>query len=627
MKKQLLLLLFSFMAILVQARVVTGTVTDEFDEPAMGVSVTVKGVKGGVATDMDGKYSINVPGDNAVLQFSFIGCKTVTEKVGSRTEINVKLEPNVDVLGEVVVTAMGQSQAKAKLNFGVQELKSDEVTAGQSANLLSTLQGKVSGVQVSMAGGSPNSASQVVIRAISSVNPAQSNEPLFVIDGMPVRGGASTMADINANDIESMSVLKGAAASALYGQEGANGVIIITTKSGKDGKVNVTFNGGWEFSNVMDIPPLQDVYVGGANGLYVSNTSGGWGPRLDASDTRYDNVHNFLGTGFMQKYDVSISGGNELYKAYASANYMDNQGVVPKDYRKRMGVFVKGEFNPSKTVKMMVSTNFSETKSRAFGNSMSTVYGWSINRDIMDYEDPETGLPNWSNRYDRWDELSNIQRVGATMSPLYGRYKDRAETESSHIIINGSIQWEPVKNLTFTGKVNYDKTWSTYESATMPRYSRDGHEFVFDAKPDETTGEIKYVFPKDIQQAYDQRMGAYQFSPSRGQRFTAQALANYSFSLPHQNNFNIFLGAEYTESRSYSAGMGGYKFVIDGDFISLNNLTADYLKYGSGDYEVHLNRAKRNKYGYFGEIRYDYRNVIQASVTGRIDGSSTLKQT
>ena len=120
MKKQLLLLLFSFMAILVQARVVTGTVTDEFDEPAMGVSVTVKGVKGGVATDMDGKYSINVPGDNAVLQFSFIGCKTVTEKVGSRTEINVKLEPNVDVLGEVVVTAMGQSQAKAILNFGVQ---------------------------------------------------------------------------------------------------------------------------------------------------------------------------------------------------------------------------------------------------------------------------------------------------------------------------------------------------------------------------------------------------------------------------------------------------------------------------------------------------------------------------
>ncbi|MGM9865091.1 MAG: SusC/RagA family TonB-linked outer membrane protein [Muribaculaceae bacterium] len=627
MKKQLLLLLFSFMAILVQARVVTGTVTDEFGDPAMGVSVTVKGVKGGVPTDIDGKYSINVPNDNAVLQFSFVGYKTVSEKVGTRTEINVQLETNVDVLGEVVVTAMGQSQAKAKLNFGVQELKSDEVTAGQSSNIVSTLQGKVAGVQVSMAGGSPNSASQVVIRAISSVNNAQSNEPLFVIDGMPVRGGASTIGDINPNDIENMSVLKGAAASALYGQEGANGVIIITTKSGKDGKVNVNFNGGWEFSNVMDIPPLQDIYVGGANGIYTTNANGGWGPRLDANDTRYDNVHNFLGTGFMQKYDVSLSGGNEKYSAYASANYMDNQGVVPKDYRKRMGVFVKGEFNPSNAVKMMISTNFVETKSRSFGNSMSTVYGWAINRDMADYEDPLTGLPNWSNRYDRWDELTNTQRVSAGLSPWYGRYKDRAQSESSHIIINGSIQWEPVKNLTFTGKVNYDKTWSAYESATMPRYSRDGREFIFDNVYDNKGNVIGTEFPKDIQQAYDQRMGAYQFSPSRGQRFTAQALANYSFSLPHQNNFNIFLGAEYTESRSYSAGMGGYKFVIDGDFISLNNLTDKYLQYGSGDYKVFLNHAKRNKYGYFGEIRYDYRNVIQASVTGRIDGSSTLRQT
>ena len=118
----------------------------------------------------------------------------------------------------------------------------------------------------------------------------------------------------------------------------------------------------------------------------------------------------------------------------------------------------------------------------------------------------------------------------------------------------------------------------------MPRYSRDGREFIFDNVYDEEGNVTGTEFPKDIQQAYDQRMGAYQFSPSRGQRFTAQALANYSFSLPHQNNFNIFLGAEYTESRSYSAGMGGYKFVLDGDFISLNNLTDKYLQYGSGDY-------------------------------------------
>ena len=627
MKKQLFLLLFSFMAILAQARVVTGTVLDEFDDPAVGVSVTVKGVKGGVATDADGKYSINVPGDKSVLQFSFVGYKTISQTVGARSVIDVKLTTDVDVLGEVVVTAMGQSQAKAKLNFGVQELKSEEVTAGQSANFVNTLQGKVAGVQVSMAGGSPNSASQIVIRAISSINNAQSNEPLFVIDGMPVRGGGQSMSDINPSDIETMSVLKGAAASALYGQEGANGVILITTKSGKEGKVNVTVNGGWEFSNVLRTPKLQKEFVGGANGIYTSNSAGGWGPRLKKDDSYFDNVGNFLGTGFMQKYDISLSGGNEKYSAYASANYMDNQGVVPNDYRKRMGVFVKGEFNPSNAVKIMLSTNFIETRSRAFGNSMSTVYGWAINKDMADFEDPDTGLPNWSNRYDNWDELTNAQRVGATVSPYYGRYKDRSQSENSHIIINGQIAWTPIKNLTFTGKVNYDKSWSSYESAAMPRFTTSGKEFIWDPVYDDEgnpTGET--VFPAGIQQAYDQRMGAYQFSPSRGQRVTAQGLANYSFSVGNGNNFNIFLGAEYTESKSYSAGMGGYKFVLDGDFISMNNLTPTYLQYGTGDYQVFLNHGNSNKYGYFGELRYDFRNVIQLSVTGRMDGSSTLKQ-
>ena len=245
MKKQLFLLLFSLLALTGYARVVTGTVTQASDgEPITGASVTVKGVKGGAVTDIDGKYTINVQGDNAVLQFSFVGMKPVEEKVGGRSVVDVQMHENSEMLSEVVVTTMGQSQEKSKLNFSVQELKADDVTAGQSANFVNSLQGKVSGLQVSNGGGSPNAASQIIIRGVSSVNPSQSNEPLFVVDGMPIRGGGSSMADLNPADIESMSVLKGAAASALYGQEGSNGVILITTKSGKDGKVTVTVNGG-----------------------------------------------------------------------------------------------------------------------------------------------------------------------------------------------------------------------------------------------------------------------------------------------------------------------------------------------------------------------------------------------
>lgn len=625
MKKQLFLLLFSLITIMAQARVVTGTVYDSDGEPALGASVSLKGAKTGVATDFDGKYSINVPNDNAVLTFSMVGHKTVFETVGSRTVIDVNLPANAEVLDAVVVTAMGQSQAKSKLNFGVQELKSDEVLAGQSANFVNSLQGKVAGVRVSTSGGSPNSASQIVIRAISSINNAQSNEPLFVIDGMPIRGGGSSIGDINPSDIETMSVLKGAAASALYGQEGANGVIIITTKSGKEGKVNVAVNGGWEISNTLNLPSLQKEYIGGANGFYVANSSGGWGPKMNSDDVYYDNVGNFLGTGFMQKYDISLSGGNDKYSAYASANFMDNEGVVPKDYKKRMGVFVKGEFTPSKAMKIMLSANFIDSKSRGFGNSMNTIYGWSINRDMADYR-LENGLPNWGNRYDDWDILTNSQRVGATLSPYYSRYMDKSRTESSRVIINTSIQWEPIKNLTITGKFNYDKGWSSYESSTVPRFTTSGKEFIFDPVYDEEGNQIGTEFPSAIKQAYDERMGTYTFQPSRSERATAQLLGNYYWKINDNFNLNFFVGGEYSESKSYSAGLGGIHYVLDGDFYSLNNCDNEYLKYGSGDYNVYLNHAKRNKFGYFGEMRFDYRSVIQLSVTGRLDGSSTLKQ-
>lgn len=616
MKKQLFLLLFSLFAIVGQARIVTGTVTEaESGEPAIGASVVVKGQQGGQVTDIDGNYSIDVPNDQAVLIFSMVGLKTVSVPVGNQTVINVTLESNTEVLGEVVVTAMGQSQQKSKLNFSVQELKSDDVVAGQSSNFVNSLQGKVAGVQVSMAGGSPNSASQIVVRAISSINDSQNNEPLFVVDGMPIRGGASSMADINPSDIESMSVLKGAAASALYGQEGANGVILITTKSGKDGKVTVTANGGWEISSVAHMPTIQNEFIGGSNGFYISNSNGGWGPRLnpEMGDQYYDNVSGFLGTGFMQKYDISVSGGNEKYSAYASANYMDNEGVVPNDYKKRLGIFVKGEFNPSETVKIMLSTNYIDNNSRGFGNSMSSVYSWAINRNMADYR-LNNGLPNWSCRYDDWDILNDSQRLDAALSPYYSRYMDGSKTEGQRVIINSLISWEPIKNLTFTGKFAYDKGWSTYQSWSVPRYAQD--EFVFDDLGLSADG-------TGSKNDWYGRMGTYDFDTSRAQRITAQFLANYRWDINTDWNLNFFLGGEYTESQGLSGSFGGQHFVLEGDFYSFNNLDPNIFSLKDNT----LNRSNSNKYGYFGEIRMDWRSVVQLSVTGRLDGSSSLRQT
>lgn len=603
------------LAIVGQARVVTGTVTDAASgEPIISGTVILKGQTGGVMTDFDGKYSIDVPGDKAVLTFSYVGMKSVSITVGNRSVIDVALEGDSELLDEVVVTAMGQSQSKSKLNFSVQELKSDDVVAGQSANFVNTLQGKVAGVQVSMAGGSPNSASQIVVRAISSINSAQSNEPLFVVDGMPIRGGASSMADLNPSDIETMSVLKGAAASALYGQEGANGVILITTKSGKNGQVTVTVNGGWEISNVAHMPALQKDFIGGSNGFYVTNASGGWGPRLnpEAGDRYYDNVGTFLGTGFMQKYDLSVSGGNDLFNAYASANYMKNDGVVPHDYKNRLGFFVKGEFNPSETFKIMMSANYIDNTARGFGNSMGSVYGWAINRNMADYVLPN-GLPNWACRYDDWSILTDAQRLGAGLSPYYSRYMDDSKTEGQRVIINSLVQWNPIKGLTLTGKFAYDKGWSTYQSYSIPRYAR--NEFVFDENGNSADGSTT------INDWYG-RMGTFNFNTSRGQRITAQFLANYVWDINSDINLNFFVGGEYTENKGIEGSFGGKHFLLEGDFYSFNNLNPDLFSLRDNTFY----RSSRNKYGYFGELRFDYRSIIQLSVTGRLDGSSTFKQ-
>ena len=610
MKKQLLLLLFSLFAVAGFARTVTGTVTGASDgEPLIGVTVMIKGTATGVDTDFDGNYSIEVPNDKTVLNFSYVGMKPQSITVGSQSVINVVMAEDSEVLGEIVVTAMGQTQEKKKLNFAVQSLNSDAVTAGQSANFVNGLQGKVSGVQVATSGGSPNSASQIQIRAVSSINNQQSNEPLFVIDGMPVRGGASAAADINPNDIETMSVLKGAAASALYGQEGANGVILITTKSGKEGAVTVTASGGWEISEVARTPKLQSKYVGGGSGMYYTNSSGGWGPIANAHDQIYDNVGEFLGTGFMQKYDVSISGGNEKFSAYASANYMNNEGVVQNDYRNRLGIFVKGEFKPNDKLKLSLSTNFIETASRSFGNSMGTVYGWSINRNMADYINPATGLPNWSSRYDAWHEMSNDQRINATVNPYFGLNVDDAEAQSTRTIINGQISYEPIKNLVFTGKVGYDKGYTTTETIRKARFSTKYDEFEKESLTDTQ------------KQAIDGGHGSFSFAPSRSQRLTVQGNVNYFLKLNDDFNVNFFLGAEYSETESYAASMDGEDFVLE-NFYSFANVNPDYFKLAN----VSLTHQRKNKYGYFGEIRFDYKGMLQLSATGRHDGSSTLVQ-
>lgn len=614
MRKQLLLLLFSIFAVMGFARTVTGVVTSATDKQAViGASVRVHGTTRGVTTDIDGKFTIDAS-DNDVLDITFVGMKPISVKVGSQSSLNIVMTDNAQTLGEVVVTAMGQTQEKKKLNFAVQALNADEVTAGGTSNFANSLQGKVAGLQVSTGGGSPNSSTQVIIRAISSINNSQNNEPLVIVDGMAIRGHGTSLGDINPDDIENMSVLKGAAASALYGQEASNGVIMITTKSGaRDGSVKVNGNASVEFSTPMRVPQIQRVFTPGVKGMYKENSgSGGWGPYLQSGEQRYDNVGNFLGTGFLQKYDLSISGGTEKFNSYASVSYTKSDGIVPKDYKDQLTVFLKGMYKPSSQVTFNLSTNYVHSKSRGFGNSMSTIYNWGINHDMSDYQTKE-GHVNWANYYDSWDELLDTQRIGAVVSPYFGRYNDNSETQSDRIVINGQVSYEPIKDLVFTGKIGYDKGYSTYESYTVPR--------LYDGDlVDPDNSDVKSILASK-QSLY----GSYSFDPSRSEQVNIQGLVTYKKNIAHDFNINVLLGAEYKNNKGVEATIYGEHFQLGGDYYSFMN-----TDFTNGDLLIKnhptLARSESNKYGYFGELRFDYKGVAQLSMTYRLDGSSRLKQ-
>lgn len=409
-----------------------------------------------------------------------------------------------------------------------------------------------------------------------------------------------------------MSVLKGAAASALYGQEAANGVIMITTKRGQEGTMQVIATGGWEISNAIHTPKIQNLYEAGGGGFYSRNAaSGGWGSYLTSEDRVYDNVGDFLGTGFLQKYDLSLSGGSKKFNAYASASYMNNEGMVPKDYKNRLSVFVKTDFKPSDQVSVQLSANFVNSKSRGFGNSMSSIYAWPINKNMSDYVTKE-GRPNWWALYDNWDDrdiLNDAGRITATVSPYYGRYYDKSETEATRMIINGQVSYEPIKDLVFTGKIGYDKGYSNYESYAVPRFVKTDFE---DPESD--------AFSK-----YQHKFGSYTFQPSNSSQLTAQIVGTYKKTFAQDYTLNVLAGAEYKENKGVEASLAGQHFLLEGDFYSFMN-TDPSLFSKSGDYNMSLSHTRKNKFGYFGELRFDYKGMAQLSVTGRYDGSSTLKQ-
>ncbi|MBR1809430.1 MAG: SusC/RagA family TonB-linked outer membrane protein [Paludibacteraceae bacterium] len=615
---------------------VTGKVTSQADgEPVIGASVIEKGTSNGTITDFDGNYSITVA-DKATLVFSYVGMTTQELRV-TGSEMNVKLKDDAIAMEEVVVTAMGIVQEKKRMNFAVQNVKSEDLTAGKNANFVNALQGQIAGVQVTNGSGSPNAGSQIIIRGISSINTSQSNEPLFVLDGMPINGGATAAADINPNDIENVTVLKGAAAAALYGQEGANGVIMITTKSAEAGKVSVQANGSWQMDTPSNLLKQQTSYMPGSNGFYRDKASGGWGPLLSPEQQVYNNLENFLTMGFYQKYDVSVSGGTEKFQAYASANWSKADGVIPNDYRQKLGALLKASYSPAKWVTINASVNFSNTRSRST-SGVQTAYGWPLTDDMTYYEEA-SGMPHF-----RYYTDGEGKKYASPISPLYGIHHDNGLSRAMRNILNASVVFKPVKGLELTGRVSYDMKSVSTESYVVPRWDdsnviqsiakpateRDGTNDAewdaYEAYLAYLSGDYltdTYLTTKDIENmgSRNSYLGYYSSSSSMSELLNAGFMATYNLELPKNFGMNFMVGGDLKSASSVSKSMTGYNFIIPGTYSMSNTSGGDDMAVADRTSTINQKRT----FSYYWEVKADYNNLASISVTGRWDWSSALK--
>lgn len=325
----------------IPAKKVSGIVIDENNEPLIGVNIKVEGSSIGAITDIDGNFNIMAP-QGSTLSFTYVGYTPQSVKITDKNIYEIRLVSDTKQLSEVVVTALGIKREQKALSYNVQQVKADAISGIKDANFINSLNGKVAGVNINSSSSGVGGASKVVMRGTKSIE--QSSNALYVIDGIPMfnfgggggtefdsRGKSESIADLNPDDIESISVLTGAAAAALYGSNAANGAIVITTKRGQVGKLQVSVNSNTEFSKPFVLPQFQNRYGTGSRGKTGGTTTLSWGPLLnEASRTGFE-PKDFFDTGLIFTNSVTLSTGTEKNQTFFSAASVNSQGIVPNN--------------------------------------------------------------------------------------------------------------------------------------------------------------------------------------------------------------------------------------------------------------------------------------------------------
>lgn len=511
-----------------QGSVVQGTVKDGTGEPLIGVSVVVKGATGlGVVTDIDGNYKINVKDKNAVLVFSYIGYTPQEVKIGGRSSVDVTMKDESSVLKEVVVTAMGIKRKESSLTYSTQQVKASDLNRVQDPNVANSLEGKVSGVTITPSAGGAGGASKIILRGNKSI--LGSSTPLIVVDGVPMnnsqRGqvgsganmlttgvseGSDALSMINPDDIESINVLKGANAAALYGSEAANGVLMITTKKGREGKVGVNFSSNVTFDTPLTTPKIQNVYGAAIDENAHTMSISSWGNKLSSRandqliiqtpmagehfgtamnevhlrNSAKDDVADFFKTGVTTNNSIALSGGTDKMSSYFSYGNSHSNGMIENNSYNRHTFSFRQNFKLYDRATIDVSMNYIQTKTKnrpGGGITMNPIYHLYMmprNIDLNYYRNNYrvdngswmTGLQTYFQRTSKYmpvlDEQGN-QKMDDQGLPMY-----QSVLAYDKVTERGQVTGQPMQNWAYSAAGQNNPYWLINQNSSVAKEDR-----------------------------------------------------------------------------------------------------------------------------------------------------------
>ena len=589
-----------------KSRNISGNVVDAKGEPLIGVTVIEKGTTNGAVTDLDGNYKITTKTATPVLVFSYVGYQT-KETHATENIVNIVLEDGAQELGEVVVTALGIKRSEKALSYNVQKVGNDAVTTLKSANFMNSLSGKVAGVNINASSAGMGGAARVVMRGPKSIS--QSNQALYVIDGIPVTGrsqgelkgdammyanqpGTESIADVNPEDIESISVLSGPAAAALYGSAAAQGVVMITTKKGQEGKVSVTISNSSQFANPFVMPKFQDQYVNRPGEIKT------WGDKATSEFGTYEPA-DFFNTGTNIQNNISLTAGTSKNQTYLSVGTTNAQGIIPNNSYDRYN-FTFRNTTSFLNDKMTCDFNFNYIREKdknlmaqgQWFNPLTSLYlfprGESFDA-IRTFEvyDPvrKIYVQNWN--YGDALKMQNPYWVANRMN----RTNDR-----NRYMVSASLKYEILDWLNVTGRLRWDDAATKQEDK---RYA----------------STLKLFAPSDY--------GFYGYDKINDQTLYGDLMLNINKTLGENFSISSNMGASFSRLKYDVTGFqGGLK-------APSNVFTPNAIDYGNAtnDNRPIFESYKHYINSMFISAELGYRSMLYLTLTGRNDWDSALHGT